>query len=420
MRQIWRTHWLICGLTAAVLFAIHPSSSAAESVAKSARTAKEKIAQANWAAVRGATFIPSYASNTYDIWRHYDHDVFDRELRLVEAVGYNSVRLWLNYSVYEEIGPQMVDRVEDAVRLCAKYHLRALIVLFDSCGVRPRKDARWMTASEAYDHFMNSPRLSAEEKQHLQRLFGGYVKGYGKDTLVPVGSDSPIMAILWQSWQSTPGNDRLGPEWYPKLEAYVNALIGRLRNNPNVLQWELMNEPEFVSEGPFTANLLVKAEDLKLVETFLTHLHDYVKQRYRNELFGIGWAMLGNSRKYAHLVDVLNFHVYAEPDKLQQTIDQAVAISKEVGKPILITETLANWDFGAPDFGKLASDEGQLAHYQKVLPVLLKSPIGWMAWGMVISRDFDPFTDIFYPDGHPRPAAVYLEKMLKGAEAPGR
>jgi hypothetical protein len=388
--------------------------------AEGGRTAQEKIAQTNWAAVRGATFIPSYASNTYDIWRHYDHDVFDRELRLVEAVGYNSVRLWLNYSVYEEIGPQMVDRVEDALRLCAKYHLRALIVLFDSCGVRPRKDARWMTASEAYDYFLNSPRLSAEEKQHLQRLFGGYVKGYGKDTLVPVGSDSPIMTILWQNWQSTPGNDRLGPEWYPKLEAYVNALIGRLRNNPNVLQWELMNEPEFVSEGPFTANLLVKPEDLKLVETFLTHFHDYVKQRYPNELFGIGWAMLPNSRKYAHLVDVLNFHVYAEPDKLQQTIDQAVAISKEVGKPILITETLANWDFGAPDFGKLASDEGQLAHYQKVLPVLLKSPIGWMAWGMVISRDFDPFTDIFYPDGHPRPAAVYLEKMLKGAEAPGR
>jgi hypothetical protein len=42
-----------------------------------------------------------------------------------------------------------------------------------------------------------------------------------------------------------------------------------------------------------------------------------------------------------------------------------------------------------------------------------------MAWGMVISRDFDPFTDIFYPDGHPRPAAVYLGKMLKGTK-PGQ
>jgi len=48
------------------------------------------------------------------------------------------------------------------------------------------------------------------------------------------------------------------------------------------------------------------------------------------------------------------------------------------------------------------SGEQQLAHYEKVLPVLLRSPIGWISWGLVVSHDFDPFTDIVYPDGHPR------------------
>ncbi|MGH9425186.1 MAG: hypothetical protein ACRD2L_02620 [Terriglobia bacterium] len=173
-------------------------------------TVKEKVAQTDWAGLRGVNFIPSYASNTYEIWRNYDHNVFDRELRLVQAVGYNSVRLWLNYAAFEELGAKMADHVEDALRLCEKYNLRAVMVLFDSCGLRPRKDVRWMTAGEAYDPFMNSPRLSSKEKQHLERLFGKYCKGLGKFTLVPVGSDSPIMAILWQNWQSTPGNDRLG------------------------------------------------------------------------------------------------------------------------------------------------------------------------------------------------------------------
>jgi hypothetical protein len=64
----------------------------------------------------------------------------------------------------------------------------------------------------------------------------------------------------------------------------------------------------------------------------------------------------------------------------------------------------------------MATDDAQLAHYREVLPVLIKSPIGWIGWGMVISRDFDPFTDIFYPNGTPRPAAVFLEKSLKAAE----
>jgi hypothetical protein len=49
---------------------------------------------------------------------------------------------------------------------------------------------------------------------------------------------------------------------------------------------------------------------------------------------------------------------------------------------------------------------------------LVKSPTGWMAWGPVVSRVFDPFCDIFYPDGHPRPAAIYLEKTLKGGGKP--
>jgi hypothetical protein len=34
---------------------------------------------------------------------------------------------------------------------------------------------------------------------------------------------------------------------------------------------------------------------------------------------------------------------------------------------------------------------------------------------MVISRDFDPYTDIFYPNGIPRPAATFLERTLKEA-----
>jgi hypothetical protein len=49
----------------------------------------------------------------------------------------------------------------------------------------------------------------------------------------------------------------------------------------------------------------------------------------------------------------------------------------------------------------------------------MKSPIGWMAWGLVVGRIFDSYTDIFYANGHPRPAAIYLEGMLKGRTGSG-
>ena len=132
---------------------------------------QNRIAQTEWARVRGANFIPSYASNTYEIWRNYDHDKFEEGIRLVQGVGYNSVRLWLNYQAYEELGAAMVDRVEDAVRICARHNLRAVVVLFDSCGVHPRKDAKWMTASDAYDEFQKSARFSSEQKAFMATCF---------------------------------------------------------------------------------------------------------------------------------------------------------------------------------------------------------------------------------------------------------
>jgi hypothetical protein len=382
------------------------------------RTLEQRIEQTRWETVRGANFIPSYSANTYEMWRNYDHDTFDRELGLAEAVGYNSIRLWLNYAAYEELGSKMVDEVEDAVSLATRHHLRAVIVLFDSCGVRSRRDTQWLPAPEAYARLQASPRFTAEQKTFMRHLFANYVHGFGAYTMVPIASDSPIMALLYQKWLPTPGNDRLGPEWYPKLEIYVDSVIARLRNNPTVLLWDLMNEPEWASEGPLSSTEIITPE-MKLVrDAFLRHFREHIKQNFPGEIVSIGWADLTNAESYEDLADVVTFHVYGGAERIQSEIEKAEAFGKRSGKKVLITETLANWDFGSPDFGSLASDEQQLAHYKRVLPVLSKSPIGWISWGLVISNDFDPFTDVFYPDGHPRPAALFLQETLKAAQTP--
>jgi hypothetical protein len=378
-------------------------------------TLGSKIARTEWSNIRGANYIPSYASNTYEIWRNYDHDVFDRELRLAAGVGYNSVRLWLNYDAFEELGPKMVDRVDDALRVCEKYHLRAVIVLFDSCGIRPRTDAKWMTAGDAYDQFQHSSRFTPEQKTFMAALFKNYVRGFGAHTLVPVGVETPFMALLWQNWQPTPGNNRLGAEWYPRLEKYVDAVVERLKDNPNVLLWDVMNEPEFASEGFLSATVLITPEMEQIRDAFLQHFHGHLKQRFPTEVLGVGWATLDDAEKYSDLADVITFHIYGDASQLNAGIEKARVFSEKSSKQILITETLANWDFGRSDFGTAATDEAQLEHYRDVLPVLVRSPIGWIGWGMVISRDFDPYTDIFYPNGIPRPAAVFLERTLREA-----
>ena len=127
----------------------------------------------------------------------------------------------------------------------------------------------------------------------------------------------------------------------------------------------------------------------------------------------VGFASLVNCKEYQALADVLTFHVYGEPEVLEKAIKEARDFSSASGKPIFITETLANFAFMPYDVEALATDDGQLKHYQKVLPTLIKSPIGWMGWGLIVGRIFNPYCDIFYANGYPRPAAVYLEKALK-------
>jgi hypothetical protein len=388
------------------------SMASATSGEQRGKSLSQRIAGTEWAKIRGVNYIPSYGRNMHEMWRDYNHEAFDAELAMARNVGYDSVRLWLNYFAFAERGPKMVDAVEDAVKLCRQHGLKVLVTLFDGCGIRPRADARRMTVKEGYDHFLASPRLSQQQKQIVKFNYERFAQGVGRNILIWVGEDTPPDIIVWQHWQPNPGYDKLGEEWWPKLDVYIREVVGRLAGNDTILGWDLMNEPELASEHPFTNGFNVP-EVRNRVMGFTRHVRDVIKKDYPDEIVTVGFAALKSCMEYESLSDVLTFHVYA-PERLQAEIEQAHSFGAKLGKPIFITETLANFSFMPYDVEKLATDEGQLEHYQKVLPILIKSPIGWMAWGLVVGRIFDSYTDIFYANGHPRPAAIYLEGMLKG------
>lgn len=371
----------------------------------------ERVRETQWAAVRGVNFIPSYGRNLYEIWRAYDRDIFDNELRLARSLGYNSVRLWLNYFAFAERGAQAIDDIEAAVRLCAANDLKALIVLFDGCGVRPRPDTRDVRIQDAYDAFLNSPRLSAAQKAEATAFYGAFATGPGRDIIVPVADETPAHVLLWQHWLQNPGLDRMAPEAWPALDSYVRAVVNRLAGHEAVLAWDIMNEPEFSAED-FAG--MARSDVRRTVSRFLSHVHDVIKHEAPNEVVTIGFASLAACEEFAALADVLSFHVYGEPDALATAFANAHALAQRKRKPILITETLANFSFPPLNVGALATDEGQLRHYQNVLPALLDSGVGWMAWGLMVGRLFNPYCDIIYSNGLHRPAATYLQSMLRG------
>jgi hypothetical protein len=58
--------------------------------------------------VRGLNYIASYAPSDVAMWRFYDGDRIDRELKLVAGLGANSLRVWLAWVVYDVEGDRFV------------------------------------------------------------------------------------------------------------------------------------------------------------------------------------------------------------------------------------------------------------------------------------------------------------------------
>ena len=323
------------------------------------------VAKLDWSQIRGVNYVPSYGKNLYEAWRNFDRDAFDRELGLARKVGYNSVRLWLNYFAYRDRGRRMVDDVETAVELCRKHNLQVLIVLFDGCGVSQQPGSKTMTVKAAYDYFLRSPNLANKLKEIVKFNYDKYANGFGRDIEVQVSPNTSPHVLLWQDWQPSPGYDKLDQQWWPQLSRYVRDVVGRLAGNDTVLAWDIMNEPEFATEEPFT-NGMDRPEVKTKVASFLRQIRSVIKRGHPNELVTVGFANLDHTREFADVADVLTYHVYGEPEALEKSIAEASALSLKASKPIFITETLANFAFMPFDVEKVASDEAQLKHYQKV------------------------------------------------------
>src|SRR5262245_10657369 len=252
--------------------------------------ANSRIDEVDWSRIRGVNYIPSYARNTYEIWRDFDAEVFDRELALAHKVGYSSIRLWLNYFAYKERG-SMVQDVNTAVTLCRKHQLKAIVVLFDGCGASPKAASKLMTVSEAYDRLLSNSTLSDPLKEIVRFNYGRYAKGLGKDIQVRVSEDSSPHALLWQDWHPSPGYTQMDPDSWSSLDQYITDVIGKMAGNKTVLAWDLMNEPEWATEEPFT-NGMNRAEVKTKVSHFLLHVKDVVKKQYPAETVTVGFASL--------------------------------------------------------------------------------------------------------------------------------
>lgn len=170
-----------------------------------------------------------------------------------------------------------------------------------------------------------------------------------------------------------------------QAEEWVDFLVNTLKDEPSLVMWDLMNEPDLnrrAAESNFeNCRMLYKLFKEKDPATPLT----------------IGFERVSSMIRMADYADILQFHNYSETrDEVRDTIARAQAFADKVGKKVF------NGEMGCV---------ARANPYDITLEEHMKANMGWCIWElMIVRRGWGTVHGVFYEDGTVRdpsiPAAI--------------
>jgi hypothetical protein len=336
---------------------------------------------ANWYARQpwlvGSNYIPADAINELEMWQAdtFDAKRIDLELGWAEAIGLNTMRVFLHDLPWQQDAAGFKKRIDSFLQIAAKHHIKPLFVLFDSC---------WDP----------EPRLG---KQH-----------------------APRPGVHNSGWVQSPGAKALqDAAQYPRLEGYVKGVVGAFAKDERVLGWDIWNEPDNGNGGSY-AELEPKNKN-ELVIALLPRAFAWARAARPTQPLTSGvWKddyevpeKLGPGAKIQiEMSDVISFHSYDKPE----VFEKKVLSLQRYHRPILCTEYMAR---------------GNGSTFQGTLPIAKKYNVAAINWGLVAGKtqtylpwdswqhaytDREPatwFHEIFRTDGTPYSAeeTAFIKQM---------
>ncbi|TFF99477.1 MAG: 1,4-beta-xylanase, partial [Promethearchaeota archaeon] len=103
------------------------------------KKATEWYAQHPW--LVGCNYIPSNAINQLEMFQAdtFDSDQIDKELGWAQSIGFNLLRIYLHYLLWEQDASGLKKRMKDLLEICEKHRMKVLFVFFDDCWVQDPK-----------------------------------------------------------------------------------------------------------------------------------------------------------------------------------------------------------------------------------------------------------------------------------------
>jgi len=291
-----------------------------------AARANEWYARQPW--LVGGNYIPASAINQLEMWQAgtFDSPRIDRELSWAQGIGMNTMRVFLHNLLWEQDPAGFIERLRIFLQIAARHGIKPMFVLFDSC---------WDP----------DPQLGPQHP--------------------------PIPGVHNSGWVQSPGRVRLADTGgYPKLQSYVEAIVGAFAQDERVLAWDVWNEPDNAGGGDYPA----QPGKQELVARLLPQVFDWARAQKPVQPLTSGVWHDADWSSESHLnpvegtqlsqSDVISFHSYEWPELFEARIKQLLGY----GRPILCTEYMAR---------------GNGSTFDGSLPIGKRYNVAMINWGLV-------------------------------------
>jgi len=236
--------------------------------------------------IRGCNYLPRTAVNSTEMWQAatFDPKTINEELGWAAKAGYNSVRVFLQYLVWEDDAKGLQDRIEQFLAIAGKHGISTMLIFFCDCAFS------------------------------------------GRDPYLGPQAD-PVIGVPNGGWVPSPGFARVADKSaWPNLEKFVKDIVGRFANDERVLIWDLYNEP---------GNSKMEGKSLPLVDASFAWARE---MKPRQPLTTGTWFEYEKplQKRFAELSDIISFHAYTDAKEVTRIIE----FLQSHGRPIICTEWL--------------------------------------------------------------------------------
>jgi len=314
----------------------------------------------------GANYSPASAINQLEMWQAetFDPARIDKELGWAEAIGMNTMRVFLHDLVWQQDAAGYTRRIGQFLEIADRHHIRPMFVLFDS----------------VWDP---EPKLG---KQH-----------------------EPTPGVHNSGWVQGPGAQALqDASQHARLEAYVKGVVGAFGKDKRVLAWDVWNEPDNTNGSSYKAKEPAGKE--KLVLALLPKVFAWARTASPTQPLTSGvwrgdWStdekMSEMDRVQIANSDVISFHNYDAAPELEKRIGWLTRYNR----PLLCTEYMAR---------------GNGSTFASSLPVLQKHGIAAYNWGLVAGKTQTnlPWDSWKQPYTGGREPAIWFHEVFKDDGTP--